>query len=455
MPSFKVIVGALFALLISAIFVLGLVSYRYNERVINTSFWVNHTQRVIQLTDEISSVFKDVQLESNAIYIKGDTTRIDHYRAARRKIFALIEEIRDLTNDNMIQKGSVDSLSKLIPQLLGFADAALSSPAVVTSQDVYRRSIQTNDFRDRANVILNRIERRERRLLRQREQEYSSRISSFNEVFGELLAGIAILIAVAFFSIRYNFNKLLRIDEKLRQAQDKTEKALATEIELNKLKSNFVTLASHEFRTPLTTILSSASLLENYTSGENQSKASRHISRIKSSVNSLTTILDEFLSLTKIEEGRMEPHVERFDLKQYLEGCIANLQNFAKSGQTILYAHGGDDEAETDPVFVGNIINNLVSNAIKYSPENSMIYVSSHVNDTIHLSVQDNGIGIPDEDQKHLFERFYRASNAGTVQGTGLGLHIMKHYVDMLNGTVKIKSEVGKGTSVEVTLKPR
>jgi signal transduction histidine kinase len=114
--------------------------------------------------------------------------------------------------------------------------------------------------------------------------------------------------------------------------------------------------------------------------------------------------------------------------------------------------HDGVVDVETDPVFIGNIVNNLVSNAIKYSPENSLIRVSSAVNSTIQLSVEDSGIGIPEVDQKHLFERFYRASNAGTIQGTGLGLHIMRHYVEMLNGTVQIKSAPGKGTRVEIVL---
>lgn len=236
-----------------------------------------------------------------------------------------------------------------------------------------------------------------------------------------------------------------------KRAEEEIMKAFETERELNGLKSNFVTLASHEFKTPLTTILSSAFLLEKYSFGENQGRATKHVARIKSTVKNLVSILDEFLSVAKIEEGRIQPHAETIDLPKYVESICKNLQTFARPGQVIHYDHTGESEIQADPVLVANILNNLVSNSIKYSEENSPIYVTSVVNSKVHLMVKDCGIGIPDKDQKHLFERFYRASNAGAIQGTGLGLHIMKHYVEMMSGAVKLTSEVGKGTEVSVT----
>ncbi|HEY0653027.1 MAG TPA: ATP-binding protein [Chryseosolibacter sp.] len=236
-----------------------------------------------------------------------------------------------------------------------------------------------------------------------------------------------------------------------KRAEDEIKRALEAEIELNKLKSNLVTLASHEFRTPLTTILSSAFLLENFIGAENKEKCIKHLARIKSSVSNLTSILDEFLSVTRIEEGQVKPNFEKTDLPGLLSGICNNLQSFTKKGQTIHYSHTGENEINTDPVLLGNILSNLVTNSIKYSAENSPIYVSTSVNSRIHLVVKDHGIGIPEPDQKRLFQRFYRASNAGAVQGTGLGLHIMKHYVEMLKGSINLTSAPGKGTQVEVT----
>lgn len=406
MPSFKIVVGALFGLLLSAVIALGIVSYKYNEQVMTTSFWVNHTCRVLLVTDEMLSLFRE-----------GHTGG---------ELNLKIEEIRSLCKDNPLQLSLIDSLSVLTKQ-----EKLASFTSIVTN-------IRDNEIG----------------LLHVREEDNNKSIALFNSAFRQLLAVIGLLSVVTFFSIRYNFNRLIKIDAQIRLAQEKTEKALAAEIELSKLKSNFIALASHEFRTPLTTVLSSAALLENYSVGENRDKASKHIARIKSSVNSLTSILDEFLSLSKIEEGRIQLNYERLDLRQHLQECISNLQTFAKPGQTIHYTHIGPVEVETDPVIMTSIITNLVTNAIKYSPEISTIYVMSYFNDAFHLLVRDEGIGIPEEDINHVFEKFYRGSNAGNVQGTGLGLHIMKHYVDMLNGSVSVESKPGKGTIVTVTLRP-
>ncbi len=455
MPSFKIIVGTLFGLLISGVLILGAISYRYNEEVVDTFFWINHTHKAIQVTDEISSAFKELQMESNAVYIMGDTSRIRHYSIARQIAFSHIESLISLTKDNRDQRSNIDSLSVLLMKAVMFTDPVQPVERLNNAENVYNRLYKSNEFRDRINIVLSEIKKIETHLLQDREKANSRSIASFNKAFNELLACIAVLVVVVFFSIRYNFNKLLRIDEKLRIAQEKTEIALANEIETNKLKSNFVALASHEFRTPLTTVLSSASLIENYSFGENQEKVNKHLARIKSAVSSLTSILNEFLSLEKMEQGKMTPNIERFDVKQYLQECVSNLQNFAKQGQTIFYDHIGPSDVESDPVFIGNIITNLVTNSIKYSGENSPIYVFSHVRERIYLTVQDLGIGIPEKDQKHLFERFYRGSNASGIQGTGLGLHIMSHYVEMLHGTVKVSSELGKGTKISVTLDNR
>jgi PAS domain S-box-containing protein len=237
-----------------------------------------------------------------------------------------------------------------------------------------------------------------------------------------------------------------------KEAEANTYRALEKEKELNKLKSNFVSLASHEFRTPLTTILSSAFLLENYLPQQGSEKAIKHLSRIKSAVNSLTTILDEFLSLTKIEEGKVTPSHDEIDLKALLTAICRTQKEFARSGQVIELMHRGKETVISDPAMLTGIMTNLVSNSIKYSPENSTIKVAAEVHDNwFSLTVTDSGIGIPVADQEHLFERFYRASNAGTSQGTGLGLHITKHYVELLGGTILFTTKPQGGTSFTVT----
>jgi PAS domain S-box-containing protein len=237
-----------------------------------------------------------------------------------------------------------------------------------------------------------------------------------------------------------------------REAEETTQRALERERELNKMKSNFVTLASHEFRTPLTTILSSAFLLENYITGEQKAGATKHVGRIKSSVNTLTTILDEFLSLSKIEEGKMMPKIEPVNIPELISSVCSSLGGFVKRGQAIQCMHEGEQLTSTDRAILTNILINLLSNSIKYSPEDSRIVIRSAVNGQLSISVRDAGIGIPPEDQDRLFNRFYRASNAGNTQGTGLGLHLTRHYVELLRGKISFTSKVGEGTEFRVEL---
>ena len=237
-----------------------------------------------------------------------------------------------------------------------------------------------------------------------------------------------------------------------REAEEKMQKALEAEKGLNKMMSGFVTLASHEFRTPLSTILSSSFLIENYTVGDCREKVGRHLSRINSSVKILTSILDEFLLLSRIEEGSLLPRPELVDIATLLEESCLNLKTFTRPGQIITYSHTGCREVYTDPMLLASIVNNLVSNAIKFSPENTDIQVSSEVNSKIHVAVKDNGIGIPPQEHHFLFDRFYRASNAGAVQGTGIGLHLLKQYVELLDGTIELNSELGRGSEFRVTI---
>lgn len=236
-------------------------------------------------------------------------------------------------------------------------------------------------------------------------------------------------------------------------SRDELTKALSKEKELGDLKSRFVSMASHEFRTPLSTILSSASLLAKYTETTEQEKRDKHIQRIKGSVSNLTDILNEFLSIGKIEDGKIEVRYTHFNVKDFIEVLVAEMQANAKSNQQISYAHSGNEWFELDMNLFRNICLNLLSNAIKFSSENGIIAVKSLVDKNgFAFKVEDNGIGITEKDQQHLFERFFRAGNVTNIQGTGLGLHIVSKYIELMNGSIQFKSELEKGTTFTIQL---
>lgn len=246
--------------------------------------------------------------------------------------------------------------------------------------------------------------------------------------------------------------KLKETLQKLENSKDELFKALSKEKDLSDLKSAFVSLASHEFRTPLSTILSSAILIGKYDSAEDQSKRDKHIQRIKSAVINLNNILDEFLSLKKIEEGRVTSNKSIFDIKHLIETQISEMAGIFKQGQQVNYIHTGKEEVMLDDVLFKNILINLLSNASKFSPDGKVINIFTTVTATeVDFLIEDQGIGISQKDQKHLFEIFFRASNASNIPGTGLGLHIVSKYVSTMGGAIHIKSDLGEGTKINIT----
>ncbi|MEO6733341.1 MAG: PAS domain-containing sensor histidine kinase [Ferruginibacter sp.] len=247
-------------------------------------------------------------------------------------------------------------------------------------------------------------------------------------------------------------NQLQETLTALEISKEELEKAFSKEKELSDLKSRFVSMASHEFRTPLSTILSSASLLSKYPTEQEQDKRERHITRIKSAVNNLTDILNDFLSIGKIEDGKITAHFTVFNIKELITTVCNEISGIAKKAQSIRYQHKGDETVELDASLLRNVMINLLSNAIKFSPEKSIIKVVSELNDAhISVTVKDNGIGISDADKAHLFERFFRGANVTNVQGTGLGLHIVEKYVELMNGNIDLQSELGKGATITIT----
>lgn len=252
--------------------------------------------------------------------------------------------------------------------------------------------------------------------------------------------------------VNFRTEQLQATMKELENSKDELTKALSKEKELGDLKGRFVSMASHEFRTPLSTILSSASLLSKYPLTEEQDKRNKHIQRIKSSVNNLINILNEFLSIGRIEDGKITTNNKNFNLKELIAALCNEMNGLLKTGQKLLYQHAGNTEIFLDPSLLKNFLINLLSNAIKFSPENSTIYLQSEVTDAkIEISIKDEGIGMSEEDKKHLFERFFRGANATNIQGTGLGLHIVGKYIELMNGNISVKSELEKGTEITIT----
>lgn len=228
--------------------------------------------------------------------------------------------------------------------------------------------------------------------------------------------------------------------------------ALAAARELNEIKTRFVSLASHEFRTPLSAILTSVSLVNHYLEPEFEDKRNKHIDRIKGAVQHLTGILDDFLSVEKLEQGKIETISSGFDLIAFIEEIIDSMEGMAKKrNHEIEFIYAGPLAVFQDKKIFRNILMNLLSNAIKYSVDGKKIQVMTGLSgDNVFVSVKDSGIGIPLESQKELFSIFFRANNAAHIQGTGLGLNIVKKYVEMMEGTIQFTSVENEGSTFTI-----
>ena len=239
----------------------------------------------------------------------------------------------------------------------------------------------------------------------------------------------------------------------LEDAKEEVSQSLEKEKELGQLKSRFVSMASHEFRTPLSAIQLSASLIDKYAQPFDNPNIGKHVKRIKNAVGNLTTILNDFLSLEKLEAGKVEPSFVPFDLVKLSEEITEEMQVVAKENQNIIYQHTGTaSNISLDGNLLKNCVINLIGNAIKYSGENTFIEFNTEVTeDECIVTIKDNGIGIPEADQKHLFEAFFRAHNTGNIPGTGLGLNIVGRYVNLMNGKIDFESNVNKGTTFTLT----
>lgn len=239
-----------------------------------------------------------------------------------------------------------------------------------------------------------------------------------------------------------------------KMAENKIKDALQREKELSELKTKFLSMVSHEFKTPLSGILTSTMLARKYTLEEQQEKREKHFNTITSKVHYLDTILNDFFSIERMESGRVHYKFTRFSLNKLVNEVVYNANVTLKNGQEIYYPKEMEDiTMYQDEKILELVLSNLLNNAIKYSPENTRIDFEIELDQKmIVFKVKDQGMGIPEKDQKHIFERYFRAENALLDQGTGIGLNIAKVHLEHLDGTMHFVSKEGEGSTFIVEL---
>ncbi|WP_205512796.1 GAF domain-containing sensor histidine kinase [Longitalea arenae] len=264
-----------------------------------------------------------------------------------------------------------------------------------------------------------------------------------------LLQSLADITAVTLENIKV-YNEL---EERVKERTRELISCLEREKEMSAMRRHFFSMASHEFKTPLTNILTSTSLLESYNNeGKNAEKRAKHINRITTCSQHLVDMVNDFLAAEKIEQGKTDIVFEWFNVKRFMKAIIDQMESCLKKGQSLVYTHNGDSHIFQDKSILRIVLLNILSNASKYSDENKPIEISTAVHaGEMTIKVKDHGIGIPKEDQPNIFNNFFRAGNTAGIQGTGLGLHIVKSCMELLNGKVCFKSRPKHGTTFTIT----
>jgi signal transduction histidine kinase len=263
-------------------------------------------------------------------------------------------------------------------------------------------------------------------------------------------------------------NRTLILEEAVEQLEKtklELHNSLEKERELNELKTRFVSMASHEFRTPLTTMLTSLSLVTKYGENNDKSSQAKHVGKIKSSIHNLTDILNDFLSVSKLEEGKIENLPEMLNVQTYIAEIISEMEFLAVNNQIIQYNHTGESIGNVDKKLLKNILFNLISNAIKFSPYQSTIELSLENKNPepsqeidakpyLLFSVRDRGRGIPPQNLQNIFERFRQvdASDSREKGGTGLGLAICHDIIEQHGGKIWVESVLEEGSTFFFTI---
>ncbi|WP_276391584.1 PAS domain S-box protein [Eudoraea chungangensis] len=307
-------------------------------------------------------------------------------------------------------------------------------------------------LRDKLDLILDSSQRKlvfETRIQRKNGSIYPVEVHLQTSSLHSTKVVVAMVLDI---SERKNYTE--ELERKVKDRTKELKSSLEKEKELSELKTKFLSMVSHEFKTPLSTILTSATLVSKYTEKEQQEKREKHLKTISAGVQRLTDILNDFLSIERIEKGKQFYNCTRFSLSKVVNEVLYNANMFLKTGQNIKYPmHIEDVSIYQDERIVSLILTNLIHNAIKYSPENTNIILKITIQEkTMQMRVIDSGLGIPEKDQKHIFDRYFRADNVLLTQGTGIGLNIVHSHVTKLGGNISFKSVENKGTEFTVEL---
>jgi signal transduction histidine kinase len=415
-----------------------------------------HIRKVLEQLKTVSSDIKDAETGQRGYLLTGNGNYLEPYLAAVAKIRSEIQELKTLTANNPNQQRQLDALNALVTEKVAELDQTIDlrrDKGFEAAQQVVLTD-HGKQVMDKIRTIIQELEQeeaKEREQLLQKVQTNDQK-DTFISTTGIVLSFV--LLYFVYYTLKRELMARRQAEWALQKLNAEIYEALESEKKLNELKSRIVTVISHEYRTPLTTILSSAELLEYYNHKWSQEKQISHLHRIQSAANHLTELVKDMLDISQAESGRLEFNPSSLDLESFCRQLVEELKTSDAGEHSISFVFVGNcSSCVVDEKLLRQVLTNLLLNAMKYSDKDSTIRFELQCQeDAIAIQIQDQGIGIPPEDQSRLFQPFERGTNVGTISGTGLGLAIVKKLLDLQGGQITVESRVGVGTTFIVTL---
>lgn len=421
------------------VLMIGAISLYFSDRQKTQEQWVEHTHMALDNAELVHQSLYEMEINRQGYNTTGILRFLKEYNISSIALFFRLNTLNTLVKDNPKQAARVNHLRRQIDSLLNFWQTQNKSLARAPDPSATRLTLVGKTKLDDISASIDMITATENQLLGQRED---GNRTLTQETEYSIIAGTLMILVIVSFLIYFTLREM-----KFRIA------AYQRENEMNQLKSNFVSLASHEFRTPLSTIMLSTVLVDKYAEFHHDDNILKHSNKIKTAVNNLKLILDDFLSLEKLNAGKIQARLESFDLVKLCEDIAEEMSGTLLPGQQLYFEHKGDERTVVlDENLLRNAIINLVSNAIKYAGDGATIELTTDISDDhVSVSVKDNGIGIAEADQKDLFSPFYRINHTGKIPGTGLGLNIVQRYVKLMNGTIAFESKPMHGADFRMS----
>ncbi|HEY9880376.1 MAG TPA: ATP-binding protein [Leptolyngbyaceae cyanobacterium] len=428
----------------------SLISAKNTTELVESTAKVQQTYEILVSLTDFNAAMNIAESGRRGYIFTGKATELERHKAAVRSLSAELKQIEEQLSYDSSQQQQLNQLKTLLNQRLALFQQSIDlyqqdRSAITTQNSITDQSIR---IREKIQITLARLKSKEQERLK-----ISLESSQANIRQRFLIEQISTLLMIVVFC---GAAFLLYQEQKRQQRVQALEQSLAQERELSDLKLRLFSMVSHEFRTPLSVILASSQLLSEILGTRVEPVALKNLSRIQMSAKLMNQLLTDILTVTRAEAGKLEYRPELLDVEAFCLNLLDDIQSSNSGEYSLKFTRQGRcGRIYLDEKLLYSILSNLLLNAVKYSPQESQVNLTLICESSIVLfEIQDQGIGILQEDQERIFDPFYRGRNVESISGSGLGLSVVRKCLELCGGSIELESQIGQGTRFTVSIPP-